>query len=72
MTTPEEADLAQNLIALAGKLDALSANVRLYSLGLIAEWATAETTDQLIAVLEATIDHVRVNRPTVVLEVTTE
>ncbi|HVK21244.1 MAG TPA: hypothetical protein VM677_07775 [Actinokineospora sp.] len=68
MTTPEATDLAQNLVALAGKLDALSANARQYALGLIAEWATADTADRLVAVLEATIDHVRANRPSVVVD----
>lgn len=69
MIAPELTDFAANLVALANKLDALSARMRQHAQGVILEWTTAENADRLADVLENTAEHVRACRPAVVVGV---
>ncbi|SDI96936.1 hypothetical protein SAMN05192558_104261 [Actinokineospora alba] len=59
MTSPEEADLAANLVCLAVKLDTLAVAARQYARGLILEWTTPENAQALAAALETAAQHVR-------------
>lgn len=68
-TTPEQVDLAANLVALAAKLDRIPAKLRHYAGGLIVGWASPEQADTLAEVMEETARQVRIHRPTVELNV---
>ncbi|HVK21831.1 MAG TPA: hypothetical protein VM677_10770 [Actinokineospora sp.] len=58
MTTPEQADLAANLVRLADKLDALAEAARRHAEGLILEWTSPDNARALAAALEVTANHV--------------
>jgi hypothetical protein len=63
MTTPEQVDLAANLVALARKIEAIPTRLRHHASGLILDWATADQSDALADVLEETARQVRLNPP---------
>ncbi|HVK24740.1 MAG TPA: hypothetical protein VM677_25555 [Actinokineospora sp.] len=65
--TPEEADLACHLVALATKMDKLPARLRHHASGLIVGWATPEQTDALAEVMEETARQIRLHRPATVI-----
>ncbi|MBC6450309.1 hypothetical protein [Actinokineospora xionganensis] len=67
ITTPEQADLAANLVAPARKMDPIPARLRHHASGLVVGWASADQADALAEVLEETARQVRLHRPTPVL-----
>ncbi|MGH9656909.1 MAG: hypothetical protein ACRD96_00100 [Bryobacteraceae bacterium] len=62
--TPDQVDLAKNLVALSAFLDTVPGKLRHYAAGLITGWSTPESADALAAVLEETARQVRLCRPT--------
>lgn len=68
-TTPEQVDLAANLVALARKIDAIAARLRHHASGLVVGWASPDQADALAEVLEETARQVRLHRPTPVVHV---
>ncbi|MGH3862524.1 hypothetical protein [Actinokineospora sp.] len=63
-TTPDQVDLAANLVVLARKIDAIPARLRHHASGLIVGWASADQADALADVLEETARQVRLHRTT--------
>lgn len=66
-TTPEQVDLAANLVALARKIEAVPARLRHHASGLVVGWASPEQADALADVLDETARQVRLHRPTTVV-----
>lgn len=66
-TTPEQVDLAKNLVALAEKIEPLPGKLRTHATGLLVEWASPEQADLLAEVLEEIARQIRLHRPVTVI-----